>query len=97
MRYEIVLSPEAVEDLRGLRAHLRATVRDVSEKHLRDDPDKVSKSSIKRLCGRSRPQFRLRVHEIRVYYDVSEGVVEILAIIPKSQSEAWLERAGEPE
>jgi mRNA interferase RelE/StbE len=97
MRYEIILSPEAIEDLRSLKAHWRATVRDAIERHLRHDPTKESKSRIKRLRGMSRPQFRLRVDEIRVFYDVSEGMVEILAIIPKSEAESWLEKAGERE
>ena len=97
MRYDIILSPEAVDDLRGLKAHLKSAVRDVIEKHLRHSPTKVSKSRIKRLRGLSRPQYRLRVDEIRVYYDVSGGAVEVLAIIPKSEAEAWLKEKGELE
>ncbi|MCI0485067.1 MAG: type II toxin-antitoxin system RelE/ParE family toxin [Blastocatellia bacterium] len=97
MRYSIILSPEAVDDLRKLKAHLRAMVRDAIEKHLRHEPMKVSKSRIKRLRGISRPQYRLRVDEIRVFYDVSEDSVEILAIVPKSQAEEWLESLGESE
>jgi mRNA interferase RelE/StbE len=94
LSYEIILSPEAIEDLRGLQAHWRATVRDAIEKHLRHAPARESKSRIKRLRGVSRPQFRLRVDEIRVFYDVSENVVEILGIVSKSEAEAWLEKVG---
>jgi len=94
MRYEIILSPEAIEDLHGLKAHWRATVRDAVETHLRHAPTQESKSRIKRLRGLSRPQFRLRVDEMRVFYDVSEGVVEILSIVLKSEAEAWLEKVG---
>jgi len=83
MRYEIVLSPEAVEDLRQLKAHLRAAVRDGIEAHLRHEPMKQSKSRIKRLRGIRRPQYRLRVGDIRIFYDISERVVEVLAIVPK--------------
>jgi len=95
MRYEIILAPEAANDLRRLNAHLRAEVRDALERHLRHKPTKISKSRIKRLRGLSRPQFRLRVGEIRIFYDVSKDAVEVLAIIAKSQSEAWLREAGE--
>jgi len=35
------------------------------------------------------------VDEIRVFYDVSESVVEILSIVSKSEAEAWLEKVGE--
>jgi len=97
MRHEIVLSPEAVEDLQALKADVRAIVRDAIETHLRHTPTKTSRSRIKRLRGLSRPQFRLRVDEVRIYYDVTEETIEILAIIPKSEAEAWLAKAGETE
>ena len=35
MRYEIILAPEAVEDLQRLKPHIRATVRDALEQFLR--------------------------------------------------------------
>ncbi len=82
MRYEIVLSPEAVDDLSNLKAHVRSAVRDAIETHLRHQPTRVSKSRIKRLRGLSCPQYRLRVGEVRVFYDVSEGAVEVLGSFP---------------
>jgi mRNA-degrading endonuclease RelE of RelBE toxin-antitoxin system len=97
MRYEIILAPEAVEDLRQLKAHLRVQVRDTIEKHLRYEPKKASKSRIKRLRGIRRPQYRLRVAEFRVFYDVLERSVEILAIVEKSQAASWLAKIGGSE
>jgi len=97
MRYEIILSPEAVEDRRRLRAYDWAIVRDAIETHLRFEPRRVSKSRIKRLQGLSRPQYRLRVRDFRVFYDVSGTEVQVLAIIPKTEVEAWLREAGEPQ
>jgi mRNA interferase RelE/StbE len=72
-------------------------VRDALATHLRYTPTKTSKSRIKCLRGLSRPQFRLRVGDVRVFYDVTEAAVEILAIVPKSQAVTWLEQAGEAE
>jgi mRNA-degrading endonuclease RelE of RelBE toxin-antitoxin system len=95
MRYEIVLAPEAVHDLKRLPARVRAEVKDALEKHLRHEPEKVSKSRIKRLRGLRHPQYRLRVEEIRVFYDITENVVEVLAIVPKSEAASWLEDMGE--
>ncbi|HUC61059.1 MAG TPA: type II toxin-antitoxin system RelE/ParE family toxin [Alphaproteobacteria bacterium] len=92
MRYTIVLAPEAVEDLRRLRADLRAEVRSAIEIHLRHEPRKTSRSRIKRLRGTVRPQYRLRVGEVRLFYDVAERTVEILAIVTKSEAESWLIR-----
>ena len=97
MRYEIVLSPETVEDLRNLRANIRAAVRDAIERHLRHNPARASRSRIKRLRGLTRPQFRLRVGEVRVFYDIVGQQVQVLAIVAKSEAEAWLRKVGEPD
>jgi mRNA interferase RelE/StbE len=97
MPYEIILAPEAVEDLHGLKANLRANVRSMLERHLRHQPMLISKSCIKRLRGMARPQYRLRIDDLRIYYDVSEAIVEVLAIVDKSDAESWLEQFGEPD
>ena len=95
MRYKIVLAPEAAQDLKRLKAHVRAEVKDALDRHLRYEPAKVSKSRIKRLRGLSHPQYRLMVGEIRVFYDITGRVVEVLAIVPKSEAASWLEEMGE--
>ena len=92
MRYEILLAPEAVEDLKSLKANDRGKVRDAIERHLRHEPRKESRSRIKRLKGLTRPQFRLRVDEFRVFYDVTEIEVEILAVVNKQGVQEWLEK-----
>ena len=97
MRYEIILAPEAIQDLKRLSARDRSIVRDELETHLRFEPDKFSKSRIKRLRGIRRPQYRLRVGEIRVFYDIVQDVVEVLAIVKKSDATAWLAEMGEVE
>jgi mRNA-degrading endonuclease RelE of RelBE toxin-antitoxin system len=96
MRYEIVLAPEAVQDLKRLRAPLRAMVRDAIEKHLRHQPTRTGRSGVKRLRGVSRPQYRLRVGDVRIFYDVSEDTVEVLSVVLKSEADAWLRRGGGP-
>lgn len=67
------------------------------ERYLRHEPTKTSRSRIKRLRGIRRPQYRLRVEDVRVFYDVTEEAVEVLAIVAKSKAAVWLERYGEPE
>src|SRR5436309_6630703 len=96
MRFEIVLAPDASEALRKLPARARSEVRDALERHLRFEPTNTSKSRIKRLRGLSQPQYRLRVNDIRVFYDVIESAVEVLAIIDKQEAQAWLDEAGTP-
>lgn len=95
MRYEIIFTPEAVQDFKRLSARDRSTVKEAIEKHLRYEPQKISKRRIKRLQGIRRPQYRLRVEDTRVFYDIGEATVEVLAVIPKSQAIEWLEEMGE--
>jgi mRNA interferase RelE/StbE len=94
MKYSIILSPDAVENLRNMRTNLRSMVREGIIEHLSYEPEKTSKSRIKRLKGIEKPQYRLRIDDIRIYYDVGEYSVEILAIVSKEIAKEWLERHG---
>ena len=94
MRYEIILAPEAIDDVRRLPAYARSLVRDAMAQHLRHTPAKTSKSRIKRLRGPARPQFRLRVGDIRVFYDVRGSTVEVLAVVLKDAASRWLHEEG---
>lgn len=94
MRYEIIFAPDADVPLYDMRAYDRAMILDEIERHLRYEPTKISKSRIKVLKGLQRPQYRLRIGDIRVFYDVSPGQVEILAVVPKSETAEWLSRWG---
>ena len=97
MSYAIILAPEAAEDLRDLKANLRAEVREGIETHLRHEPGKTSRSRIKRLRKLSQPQYRIRIGDVRVFYDVSEKDVEALAIVLKSEATSWLAKHGKLE
>jgi len=90
MPFAIVLAPEAIGDLRRLTANVRAAVRTGIETHLRHEPGKTSRSRIKRLRGLLRPQYRLRLGEVRVFYDISGTTVEVLAVVAKPEAEQWL-------
>src|SRR6059036_3729887 len=90
MRYEVVLAPESARTFRSLSAYRRAEVRDALERHLRHEPTRVSKSRIKRLRALSQPQYRLRVGEMRVFYDGTHETVEVLAIVTKAEAAKWL-------
>lgn len=97
MRYEIVFAPEAAKAFGKLAAYHRAEVRDALERHLRYEPTRVSKSRIKRLMGLSQPQYRLRVGEVRIFYDVTTETVEVLAVVAKAEAARWLAERGEPD
>jgi mRNA-degrading endonuclease RelE of RelBE toxin-antitoxin system len=94
--FEVILAPGAATALKNLSAPHRTGVKEALEVHLTHEPTKVSKSRIKRLRGLSQPQYRLRVGDIRVFYDVTEAEVQVLAIVTKAEAQAWLDEQGTP-
>lgn len=72
-------------------------MRDGIETHFRREPEKLSRSRIKRLRKLSQPQYRLRIGDVRVFYDVAQQNVEVLAIVPKSEAATWLAKHGKSE
>ena len=102
MRYEIIFSPEAEADIVALKASDRAKVLDAIETFLRYEPEKTSRSRIKRLREMQQPQYRLRIDDLRAFYDVSytenrDGIVEVLRIREKSEAMRWLAEFGRRE
>lgn len=95
MAYEILFAESASEDMANLDARQRSTTFSAIETHLRHEPEKVSRSRIKRLQGVRRPQYRLRVDDLRVLYDIAESEVTILAVVAKDNLAQWLEQNAE--
>lgn len=95
MRYRILLAPEAIRDLKALSARDQKQTKDAIEKHMRHQPMQTSKSRIKRLRGLAKPQYRLRIGDVRVFYDVVGTEVRVLAIVYKPEAEGWLAKKGE--
>lgn len=96
MPFEIILAPAAVAAVKALAVPVRTGVTEAIARHLTHEPTKVSKSRIKRLRGLNQPQYRLRVGDIRVFYDVPETQVQVLAIVPEAEADAWLKEYGTP-
>jgi mRNA interferase RelE/StbE len=96
MPYQIELTDDSKRDIQALRPVDRRKVLDAIERHLRHEPTKERQSRIKRLRELARPQYRLRVDDIRVFYDITDEVVEIIAVIAKPQAAEWLAREGIP-
>ncbi|HOW64456.1 MAG TPA: type II toxin-antitoxin system RelE/ParE family toxin [Candidatus Paceibacterota bacterium] len=95
MAYEIRVTDHARNDFMALDARWRSEIKAAMEAHLRHEPAKQSKSRIKRLRGLRQPQYRLRVADIRIYYDIEGDHVNVLGIAPKDRADEWLARYGE--
>ena len=94
--YEIVLRRSAIADMDGLRKYDATTGADAMEKHLRHAPRKERRSAIRRLRGISDPDYRLRVADYRVFYNVDDhaGRVDVLRVMHKDETRSYYE---EPE
>jgi mRNA interferase RelE/StbE len=95
MRYRVTLSPEARTHYHGMSAYDRAKLRDTIDDHLQHAPAAESKSRIKRLRDMRKPQYRLRVDDLRVFYDGVRDEVIVLGIVEKTHAEDWLAETGE--
>lgn len=94
MSYEIVFAETALEHYRALDAHWRATIKSAITTHLLHEPARTSKSRIKRLREMDHPQYRLRVDDYRVFYDIIGTEVLVIAIVPKADTDDWLNQFG---
>lgn len=83
--YNIQYSPQAVADSRAMSAFSRAQVLSAVETHLTYEPTRESRSRIKRMTQPFWSQFRVRVGDFRVYYDVDEAMrrVDVLRVLEK--------------
>jgi len=91
MAYEVRYSLRAVEQLKVLRAYDRSAVLDRIEQLLAKQPTRVSKTTIKLLKQPAPTQYRLRVNDFRVFYDVESAVVTVMQILSKEDSVPYLE------
>lgn len=95
MEYRIILSPQARAQFHALAVYDRAKVRDAIETHLMHCPAAESKSRMKRLRELRKPQYRLRVGDLRVFYDVAGREVLVHGIVDKPHAADWLAEEGE--
>ena len=95
--FEIVVKPGALRQLGRLRRFDGAAILDAIEEHLGREPERPSRSRIKRLRGEQDATYRLRVGDFRVFYDVDENVVTVVAVLHKDETrEFYRKERGEP-
>jgi mRNA interferase RelE/StbE len=99
MHYVVVIARGAQEQFKKLDARWRSALKRAMREYLETSPIHESKSRIKRLRGLRQPQYRLRVDEMRVFYDVNQVKkrVEVLGFVKKPEISLWLQDYGVPE
>jgi len=84
--FRIVVRPRAAAQIRRLRRVDAVAILDAMETHLRHEPERLSRSRIKRLRGGNSATYRLRVGDYRVFYDVAEAEVVVIAVLHKRET-----------
>lgn len=99
MQYKVIIADSAKDVFCRFDGRWRSTLKEAMRQFLEHEPKKESRSRIKRLRGLRRPQYRLRVGDMRVFYDVNDAMqrVEILGFALKHGAEEWIEQHGAPE
>ncbi|MBM4144329.1 MAG: type II toxin-antitoxin system RelE/ParE family toxin [Lentisphaerae bacterium] len=99
MKYEVVVAKDAQDQFGRLDGRWRSRLKQEMREHLEQQPKRESRSRIKRLLGLRQPQYRLRVDDLRVFYDVNDQMnrVEVLGFVNKADTPEWLQIHGVPE
>ncbi len=90
-RYNIVYDVEALAELKALRRHDQVAVTTAIDQHLSNQPTQVSRSGIKRLDPPVVANYRLRVGDFRVFYDVDEASRTVFVIAIRFKGRQTLE------
>jgi len=89
MPYGLRYSQEALDALKRLRSHDRAAILDQIQRYLTVNPILDSRARIKKLHQPPPTQYRLRVGEFRVFYNVKGNDVFIVRVMAKADAGSY--------
>src|SRR4051812_13479736 len=93
MAFSVEIVEGAERDLERIRSFERSEIIKTILNLLTVNPTLESKSRIKRLRPPAPAQYRLRVGEFRVLYDVEDNTVVVLRVVTKTEANAILDKS----
>ena len=87
MKYRIRIVTAADTELRAVPVFYRRQIAETIAELLGTQPERESRSRIKRLIQPAASVYRLRVDDYRVFYDVAGDAVTVLHIRRKNECE----------
>lgn len=94
MAFVVRYSEVAFEQLKNLRAFDRAAILHEIEEVLEVNPTQESKAKVKLLRQPAPTQYRLRVGDYRIFYDVEAPAVNVIQVLSKHDAIAYLEESS---
>lgn len=76
MRYEILMSPDAIDHLREFSAREQSLILDQIETHLLYEPN-VETHRRKRMRPNPLSPWELRIGQFRIFYDIEEEMAQV--------------------
>lgn len=92
--FRIELKHDAIAALRKMKSFHAREITDAVERHLRFQPERPTRETIKKLRGKQRTTYRLRVGDYRVFYDVVDDLVSVATILHKSETPQFYDPGG---
>ncbi len=94
VNFNIKRKQAVVKDLRQIDGSEQKKIFSAIVKYLENIPDEPHGTRIKKMEHLEQPQYRLRVGDYRVFYDVENQDVIVLGIVHKKKTEKWLRSNG---
>ena len=94
-KFKIVISPAAGRELKTLGNEPSLQFLSDITFYLGSNPFPLGKPRLKKLTGFHPPLYRMRSGVFRVYYRIEAGIVVILSVCHKKDSEKFLKRIQE--
>ena len=88
---EIFVSTTASKELNKLESKTKERIKRKVREILADPSNSKGRFDIKKLAGKKRTYYRLRVGDYRIIYFLEDNVVKVVRVATRSDAYPWLE------
>ena len=89
--FEIFVSTTASKELNKLESKTKERIKRKVREILADPSNSKGRFDIKKLAGKKRTYYRLRVGDYRIIYFLEDNVVKVVRVATRSDAYPWLE------
>lgn len=90
-KFEIFVSTTASKELNKLESKIKERVKRKVREISTDPSNSKGRFDIKKLAGKKRTYYRLRVGDYRIIYFLEDNMVKVVRVATRSDAYPWLE------